>query len=98
MTRPFRFGVVAPLRTDLSAWLAGVRRIADSGYATEISTARPSHACGDGRTRSKGPGAGRRDRGHGHVRADAEIGFSYFVVGTDFAEKRAPVVAKLAGQ
>src|SRR5919202_5301809 len=34
MTRPFRFGVVAPLRTDLPTWLAWVRRIADSGYST----------------------------------------------------------------
>jgi hypothetical protein len=34
MTRPFRFGVVAPLRTDLPTWLAQVRRIADSGYST----------------------------------------------------------------
>ena len=34
MTRPFRFGVVAPLTTDLSAWRDRVRRIADSGYST----------------------------------------------------------------
>src|SRR5579875_1620508 len=34
MTRPFRFGVVAPLRSDLSTWLDRVRRIADSGYST----------------------------------------------------------------
>ncbi|MFI6777315.1 LLM class flavin-dependent oxidoreductase [Nocardia sp. NPDC050412] len=34
MTRPFRFGVVAPLRTDLPTWLDRVRRIADSGYST----------------------------------------------------------------
>lgn len=34
MTRPFRFGVVAPLRTDLPTWLTRVRRIADSGYST----------------------------------------------------------------
>src|SRR5262252_56095 len=34
MTRPFRFGVVAPLATDLSAWRDRVRRIADSGYST----------------------------------------------------------------
>jgi len=34
MTRPFRFGVVAPLRTALPTWLARVRRIADSGYST----------------------------------------------------------------
>jgi len=34
MTRPFRFGVVAPLQTDLPAWRDQVRRIADSGYST----------------------------------------------------------------
>jgi alkanesulfonate monooxygenase SsuD/methylene tetrahydromethanopterin reductase-like flavin-dependent oxidoreductase (luciferase family) len=32
--RPFRFGVVAPLTTDLPAWRDRVRRIADSGYST----------------------------------------------------------------
>jgi alkanesulfonate monooxygenase SsuD/methylene tetrahydromethanopterin reductase-like flavin-dependent oxidoreductase (luciferase family) len=32
--RPFRFGVVAPLRTDVSTWRDRVRRIADSGYST----------------------------------------------------------------
>lgn len=32
-TRPFRFGVVAPLTTDLPAWRDRVRRIADSGYS-----------------------------------------------------------------
>ena len=34
MTRPFRFGVVAPLVTDLPTWRARVRRIADAGYST----------------------------------------------------------------
>ena len=34
MTRPFRFGVVAPLRTDLPTWRDRVRRIAGSGYST----------------------------------------------------------------
>ena len=34
MPRPFRFGVVAPLRTDLPTWRDRVRRIADSGYST----------------------------------------------------------------
>ncbi|NKY87310.1 LLM class flavin-dependent oxidoreductase [Nocardia veterana] len=34
MTRPFRFGVVAPIRTDLPTWLDQVRRIADGGYST----------------------------------------------------------------
>jgi len=34
MTRPFRFGVVAPLATDLATWRNRVRRIADSGYST----------------------------------------------------------------
>src|SRR5215813_3358258 len=33
-TRPFRFGVVAPLRTDLPTWRDQVRRIADSGFST----------------------------------------------------------------
>src|SRR6202042_568351 len=32
--RSFRFGVVAPLRTEVSAWRDQVRRIADSGYST----------------------------------------------------------------
>jgi alkanesulfonate monooxygenase SsuD/methylene tetrahydromethanopterin reductase-like flavin-dependent oxidoreductase (luciferase family) len=34
VTRPFRFGVVCPLRTDLPAWRDHVRRIAASGYST----------------------------------------------------------------
>src|SRR5579859_7968912 len=34
MTRPFRFGVVAPLRTDVPTWRDRVRRIADTGYST----------------------------------------------------------------
>ena len=34
MTRPFRFGVVAPLAADVPAWRDRVRRIADSGYST----------------------------------------------------------------
>ncbi|MGW4716727.1 LLM class flavin-dependent oxidoreductase [Nocardia sp. NPDC004260] len=34
MTRPFRFGVVAPLRADLPTWRDRVRRVADSGYST----------------------------------------------------------------
>lgn len=32
--RPFRFGVVAPVRSELPAWRDQVRRIADSGYQT----------------------------------------------------------------
>ena len=32
--RSFRFGVVAPLRTDLPAWRDQVRSIADSGFST----------------------------------------------------------------
>ena len=32
--RPFRFGIVAPLITDLPTWRDQVRRIADSGYST----------------------------------------------------------------
>lgn len=34
MARPFRFGVVAPVMTDLPTWRDRVRRIADSGYST----------------------------------------------------------------
>jgi len=34
MPRPFRFGVVAPLRTDVPTWRDRVRRIADAGYST----------------------------------------------------------------
>lgn len=34
MKRPFRFGVVAPLTTDVATWRDGVRRIADTGYST----------------------------------------------------------------
>lgn len=34
MTRPFRFGVVAPLMTNLPSWRDQVRRIADLGYST----------------------------------------------------------------
>ncbi|MBO3751042.1 LLM class flavin-dependent oxidoreductase [Streptosporangiaceae bacterium NEAU-GS5] len=33
-TKPFRFGVVAPLTTDLPTWRDRVRRIADNGYST----------------------------------------------------------------
>lgn len=32
--RPFRFGVVAPITSDLPTWRDKVRRIADSGYST----------------------------------------------------------------
>jgi alkanesulfonate monooxygenase SsuD/methylene tetrahydromethanopterin reductase-like flavin-dependent oxidoreductase (luciferase family) len=32
--RPMRFGVVAPIRTDLPTWRDQVRRIADHGYST----------------------------------------------------------------
>ncbi|HET9632857.1 MAG TPA: LLM class flavin-dependent oxidoreductase [Terrabacter sp.] len=34
MSRPFRFGVVAPLLTDVPTWRNLVGRIADSGYST----------------------------------------------------------------
>lgn len=34
MPRPIRFGVVAPLMSDLPTWRDRVRRIADSGYST----------------------------------------------------------------
>ncbi|WP_236793899.1 LLM class flavin-dependent oxidoreductase [Amycolatopsis sp. GM8] len=42
MTRPFRFGVVAPIRTDVPAWLDQARRIADSGYSTLLMPDFPS--------------------------------------------------------
>src|SRR5260370_39719775 len=32
--RSLRYGVVAPLRTDLPAWRDQVRRVADSGFST----------------------------------------------------------------
>src|SRR5438067_13739021 len=32
--RPLRFGVLAPLRTDLPTWRDQIRRLADSGYST----------------------------------------------------------------
>lgn len=32
MSRPFRFGVVAPVLTDVPTWRDQVQRIADSGY------------------------------------------------------------------
>ena len=35
-TRPFRFGVVTPVMTDLPAWRDQVRRIADYGYSTVL--------------------------------------------------------------
>jgi alkanesulfonate monooxygenase SsuD/methylene tetrahydromethanopterin reductase-like flavin-dependent oxidoreductase (luciferase family) len=34
--RAFRFGVVAPVRSDLPTWRDRVRRIADSGYSTVL--------------------------------------------------------------
>jgi hypothetical protein len=34
VTRPFRFGVVCPVTSDVRAWRDRVRRIADSGYST----------------------------------------------------------------
>ena len=34
MIRPFRFGVVAPVMTDMPTWRDRVRRIADHGYST----------------------------------------------------------------
>ena len=34
MPRPFRFGVVAPLRTDWPSWLDQARRIEGNGYST----------------------------------------------------------------
>ena len=42
--RPFRFGVVAPVLTDLPTWRDRVRRIADSGYSTLLMPDVPSAA------------------------------------------------------
>lgn len=36
MSRPFRFGVLAPLTTDVAAWRDQVRRFADSGFSTVL--------------------------------------------------------------
>jgi len=33
-TRPFRFGVTVPIRTDMPTWRDRLRRFADSGYST----------------------------------------------------------------
>jgi alkanesulfonate monooxygenase SsuD/methylene tetrahydromethanopterin reductase-like flavin-dependent oxidoreductase (luciferase family) len=33
-TRPFRFGVTVPIRTDLPTWRDRIRRLADGGYST----------------------------------------------------------------
>ena len=33
-TRPFRFGVTVPIRTDLPTWRDRIQRLADSGYST----------------------------------------------------------------
>ena len=46
--KPFRFGVVAPLRTDLPTWRNRVRRIADSGYSTLLMPDVPSMQPGPG--------------------------------------------------
>jgi alkanesulfonate monooxygenase SsuD/methylene tetrahydromethanopterin reductase-like flavin-dependent oxidoreductase (luciferase family) len=35
-TRPFRFGVVAPITTDLRTWGDRVRRVADLGFSTVL--------------------------------------------------------------
>lgn len=35
-TRPFRFGVVTPILTELPAWRDTVHRIADAGYSTVL--------------------------------------------------------------
>ena len=36
MSRPFRFGVVAPVLSDVASWLDQLRRLADSGYSTVL--------------------------------------------------------------
>jgi alkanesulfonate monooxygenase SsuD/methylene tetrahydromethanopterin reductase-like flavin-dependent oxidoreductase (luciferase family) len=42
MTRPFRFGVVAPVQTDMKTWRDQARRIADRGYSTLLMPDVPS--------------------------------------------------------
>jgi hypothetical protein len=46
VTRPFRFGVVAPIQTELPTWRDRVRRIADSGYSTLLMPDAPAMAAG----------------------------------------------------
>jgi alkanesulfonate monooxygenase SsuD/methylene tetrahydromethanopterin reductase-like flavin-dependent oxidoreductase (luciferase family) len=36
MSRPFRFGVVAPVLSDVASWLDQLRRLADGGYSTVL--------------------------------------------------------------
>jgi hypothetical protein len=64
MTRPFRFGVVAPLRTDLPAWQARVRRIADAGYSTLLMPDVPSWQTGAWPHAGLRRGPGQHSRGH----------------------------------
>lgn len=42
MTRPFRFGVVAPVTNGLAAWRDDVRRAADAGFGTVLVPDVPS--------------------------------------------------------
>ncbi len=70
MTRPFRFGVVAPVQTGIPAWRDRVRRIADRGYSTLLMPDVPQWQPAPGPTlamaaaRSARPGTspGRRAR------------------------------------
>src|SRR5207247_9587602 len=40
-TRPFRFGVTVPIRTDMPTWRDRLRRFAGSGYATVLRAGFP---------------------------------------------------------
>jgi hypothetical protein len=60
MTRPFRFGVVAPIQTDLPTWRDRVRRIADSGYSTLLMPDVPSDSRGVHGAPGHGPGHASR--------------------------------------
>ncbi|GHF68430.1 alkanesulfonate monooxygenase SsuD/methylene tetrahydromethanopterin reductase-like flavin-dependent oxidoreductase (luciferase family) [Amycolatopsis bartoniae] len=57
-TRPFRFGVVAPLTTDLPTWRERVRRIADSGYSTLLMPDVPQWQPAPGPTLAAAAGLG----------------------------------------
>lgn len=102
--RPLRFGLVAPLRTDLPAWRDQVRHIADSGFPTLLMP--------DVQQWQPAPGP---TLAIAATLADLRVGtwvyasplrpswsmaweaHSLFVVGANAADAPAPVVAELTG-
>ena len=72
MTRPFRFGVVAPIQTELPAWRDRVRRIADSGYSTLLMPDVPGWQPAPGPTLALA--AELADRGWGDRALSVEVG------------------------